>query len=182
MPEKDPRLQNTIENGYKMWHDGFTLKLPVGQSTTKPTMPETISVNAQIIGEIDKGDFLAPCAEFWNTEPQPKLFDKFCFAIYRNEFKDGWKNAVIIVHFIATGFYGNSHIFSRQLTITPYYNARIFNTIGNSTIYADFKVNHDGTSFIYQIYNLSERYLRHNIEDNTIEIEVTGIEVISVGF
>lgn len=82
--DHDGRLRLLDVGQYRMWRDSGDILIPVGQSTTKPLTPEKANYNVRTYGEIHKGVFQPPYVDFTNTFQNPKRFDAFRLATFRD--------------------------------------------------------------------------------------------------
>jgi hypothetical protein len=82
---KDNRLRFLEGGQYRILHDGQTVLVPKGMSTTKPESPEEVPVNLKINGVINNGFFMRPLVNFWNANVKQKLFDRFWLQIWRED-------------------------------------------------------------------------------------------------
>lgn len=82
--EHDKRLDLLNPGEYRLWHDACQVMIPIGKSTTQPLRKEVIPQNTRVYGEIQKGFFKPPEADFTNAEVVPKRFDRYFLRTWRN--------------------------------------------------------------------------------------------------
>lgn len=83
--DHDKRLDNLDPGEYRIWGDSHTVLVPVGKSITQPKSREIVPVNVKVSGEIKKGYFNSPLADFTNANVHVERFDKFYLGIFRTE-------------------------------------------------------------------------------------------------